>query len=91
MKKIKEEDLENKINFLKGKTLKLKLNGDIKIEYCIEKAEIIFLNDIMELNIKDEKNNITINLSYIEEIFLVQKNKLKFLTDKKVEILICIL
>ena len=90
-KRIKEQDLKRILKTFQYKKIKIKISGSIKQEVVLENAEIVFLNNDIELNIKDVKDSIILNLSYIEEIVFIEKNKLKFLTNTDLEILIIFL
>lgn len=88
MKRIKENDIKEILKEFSGKKLEIKVNGAIKQKNIMEKSEIAFLNNGKSIKIFSERSEFTINLSYVEEILLVQKNKLKFLIENQLEILI---
>ena len=90
MERIKEEDIRKVLKDFEYKNLFIEITGIFKQRCYIENSKIGFLNDI-KFEIKNNKNLFIFDLSYIEEIFLLQKNKLKLLTNNNVEILILFL
>lgn len=88
MKRIKEDEIREVLTFFNHKNLIIIINGIFYQECMIENAEVLFFNNDIEFQIKDGKNNIIFDLSYIEEIYFFEKNKLKFLTNMDLEILI---
>ena len=91
MKRIKEEEIKRILKKHNKKKLKIQINGVFQQETVMEKIEILFLNKDTEIHIKDEKNYFVLSLAYIEGIYFLQKNKLKFLTENDIEILIIFL
>ena len=91
MKRIKEEKVKDILKIFNNRNLKIEINGILNQEYFMKKAKIVFLDNDMEIRVNDNKNCITLKLSYIEEIYLLEKNKLKFLTNNDLEILILLL
>lgn len=93
-KRIKEDDIEDIIksfNNKKYEKIKMQFLGFIKQETTLTNPHVLFDNRRREIIIKNSENTIKINLGYVEEIYFEQKNKLKFLTDKELEILIIFL
>ena len=88
MNRIKEDDINKVLLLFDNKNLNISIKGIFEQESFMEKAKIKFLENNIEFDIKNDINCIRINLSYIEEIYLIQKNKLKFLTNNNLEILI---
>ncbi len=91
MKRIKEDEIKNVFKKYAKSNIKIKSDGIFKQECIMENIEVLFLNKDTEIHIKNEKNCFILNLGYIEEIYFLQKNKLKFLTDANIEILIIFL
>lgn len=89
--RIKENEIKEILKTLNHKNLIVKTKGIIIQEFLFKNSEIIFLDNGIEFNIKSDKNYIIFNLSYIQEINLLEKNKLKFLTDQELEILIFVI
>lgn len=90
MKRIKEDEIKEILESFNHKNLIMQTEG-IFMQKCFYKhAEIVFLKDNVEFQIKDNNNCIVFNLCYIDEIILLEKNKLKFLINQELEILIFI-
>ena len=90
--RIKEDDIEKVLKlFNKKEKTMIKFLGFVNQKIIINYPEIIFKNEEREIIIKNSENYIKINLGYVEEIYFEQKNKLKFLTEKELEILIIFL
>lgn len=91
-KRIREDDIEEILKlFNKEKKITIEFLGFVNQKIIINYPEIIFQNEEREIIIKNSENYIKINLGYVEEIYFEQKNKLKFLTEKELEILIIFL
>ena len=90
--RIKEDDIEKVLKlFNKKEKTMIKFLGFVNQKIIINYPEIIFKNEEREIIIKNSENYIKINLGYVEEIYFEQKNKLKFLTENELEILIIFL
>lgn len=93
-KRIKENDIPKVIDILKNnnyKKAKIEFSGFIKQKNIIKNPIIKFNNRKREIVVKTAEkieNEIKISLSFVEEIYFKQKNKLKFLTENDLEILI---
>lgn len=88
--KIKEDMIKDFLKVFNNKNIELIMQGSVKEKLYLKNSNIIFLND-SEFEINDSKNKIILNLSYIEEIYFEEKNKLKFLIENNLEILIIFL
>lgn len=91
MKRVRENEVKEILKSFNQQNLKIQIEGIFKQECFIENAEILFSDNDIEFKIKGNKNNMIFNLSYIEEIYFFEKNKLKFLTNMDLEILISFL
>jgi len=91
-KRIREDDIEELLKlFNKKEKIVIEFLGFVNQKIIINNPEIIFQNEEREIIIKNSENHIKIKLGYVEEIFFEQKNKLKFLTENELEILITFL
>lgn len=91
--RIKENDIQKVIGILEKenyKNARIELNGFINQKNIIKNPIIKFNNRKREIIIKniETESEFKIRLSFVEEIYFEQKNKLKLLTENDLEILI---
>lgn len=91
--RIKENDIQKVIDILEKenyKNARIELNGFINQKNIIKNSIIKFNNRKREIIIKniETESEFKIRLSFVEEIYFEQKNKLKLLTENDLEILI---
>ncbi len=91
MKRIREDELKEVLKEINHRNLKIQMQGILKQENFMKDVDVRFLNNDIEFEIKDKKTQIIFNLSFIEEIYFLEKNKLKFLINHDLEILITFL
>lgn len=87
MYRIKEDNIYDELKDFQDKDIKFCISGSFYEEITFKKTEILFMENGNIKFFEDNGNNIEIDLGYIEEIYRIEKNKLKFLTET-VEILI---
>lgn len=88
MEKIKEEELEEKLQSFKGKDLYIEITGFIIQKLLLKKANINFLKSMTNFEISDDINKICFDFSFIQEIILLEKNKIKFFLENNFEVIL---
>ena len=89
--RIKENEIKEILEKFHDRDCKIETKGIFKEKIFFKNIKILFSENEIEFEIKDNNNYIKFDLSYIEEIELLEKNKLKFLTSGDLEILIIFL
>lgn len=91
MKRIKENDLKDVLECFKKENLNIKINGAFEQNIILKNVDISFEEDNTKIKFFTEKNCFIIDLGYVNEILIWEKNKLKFLIENQLEILILFL
>lgn len=91
MKRIKENNLKDVLECFKKENLNIKINGAFEQNIILKNVDISFEEDNRKIKFFTEKNYFIIDLGYVNEILIWEKNKLKFLIENQLEILILFL